>query len=106
MPYPVAASKSSVRTGLAREVARCATDERSQVIWSRSGRTLFFIDRPSQDASDRVVKFDLASGRRAEFSLWRAAWDRTISWCFSRRVADRRCSPFRLPRLRWLTNRQ
>jgi Tol biopolymer transport system component/DNA-binding winged helix-turn-helix (wHTH) protein len=59
---------TSVRTGLAREVARCATDERSQVIWSRTGRTLFFVDRPSQEASDRVVRLDLANGWRADLT--------------------------------------
>ena len=59
---------ASVRTGLARETARCATDERSQVIWSRTGRTLFFLDRPAQDASDRIVRFDLATGRRTDLT--------------------------------------
>jgi Tol biopolymer transport system component/DNA-binding winged helix-turn-helix (wHTH) protein len=59
---------SSVRTGLAREAGRCTTDDRSQVIWSRTDQTLYFVDRPSQQASDRVVRLDLASGRRADLT--------------------------------------
>ena len=58
----------SVRTGLAREVGRCTTDERSQVIWARSGQTLFFVDRPSQDASDRIVRLDLTTGRLSDLT--------------------------------------
>jgi Tol biopolymer transport system component/DNA-binding winged helix-turn-helix (wHTH) protein len=59
---------SSVRTGLAREVARCTTDDRSQVIWARTGQALFFIDRPNQQASNRVVRLDLASGRQSDLT--------------------------------------
>ncbi|HEY3888964.1 MAG TPA: winged helix-turn-helix domain-containing protein [Caulobacteraceae bacterium] len=58
----------SVRTGLAREVARCSTDERSQVVWARSGQTLYFVDRPSQDASDRIVRLDLTTGRLSDLT--------------------------------------
>jgi Tol biopolymer transport system component/DNA-binding winged helix-turn-helix (wHTH) protein len=59
---------SPVRGGAAREVGRCAVDERSQVIWDRSGKTLYFVDRPAQDASDRIVRLDLASGRRTDLT--------------------------------------
>ncbi|MDR3510443.1 MAG: winged helix-turn-helix domain-containing protein [Caulobacteraceae bacterium] len=52
--------------GSAREVGRCQTDERSQVIWAHAGETLFFIDRPGPEASDRIVSLDLATGRRAD----------------------------------------
>lgn len=52
--------------GSPREVGRCQTNERSQVIWARSGETLFFVDRPSPDASDRIVSLDLATGERAD----------------------------------------
>ena len=57
-----------VRDGAAREVARCTTDERSQVIWAQSGEMLFFVDRPSQEASDRIVKLDLATGRTSDLT--------------------------------------
>jgi Tol biopolymer transport system component/DNA-binding winged helix-turn-helix (wHTH) protein len=52
--------------GAPREVGRCQTDERSQVIWARSGETLFFVDRPSPRASDRIVSLNLATGQRAD----------------------------------------
>ncbi|HEX4198978.1 MAG TPA: winged helix-turn-helix domain-containing protein [Caulobacteraceae bacterium] len=57
-----------VRGGAARDVARCAVDERSQVIWDRSGESLYFIDRSGQDASDRIVRLDLATGRRGDLT--------------------------------------
>ncbi len=57
-----------VHGGSSREVARCSTDERSQVIWSRTGESLFFVDRPSQEASNRVVRLDLATGRLSDLT--------------------------------------
>jgi Tol biopolymer transport system component/DNA-binding winged helix-turn-helix (wHTH) protein len=54
--------------GSGREVGRCVVDERSQVIWDRSGKSLYFIDRPAQDASDRIVRLDLATGRRSDLT--------------------------------------
>ncbi len=58
----------SLRAGLAREVGRCATDERSELVWARSGAALFFVDRPNQAASDRVVRLDLTTGRRGDLT--------------------------------------
>ena len=59
---------AAVHGGASREVGRCVTDERSQVIWSRTGDSLFFLDRPQQDASDRIVRLDLTTGRRADLT--------------------------------------
>jgi Tol biopolymer transport system component/DNA-binding winged helix-turn-helix (wHTH) protein len=58
----------SVHGGSAQEVQRCTVDDRSQVIWSRSGESLYFVDRPSPDASDRVVKLDLTTGRTSDLT--------------------------------------
>lgn len=52
--------------GPSREVGRCHSDERSQVAWAASGEGLFFLDRPSAKSVDRVMLFDLASGRASE----------------------------------------
>src|SRR6185437_15722046 len=52
------------RGGDAREVGRCRTDDRTQVAWTHAGDGLYFIDRPSVEAPDRVMRLDLASGRR------------------------------------------
>jgi Tol biopolymer transport system component/DNA-binding winged helix-turn-helix (wHTH) protein len=49
--------------GAPREVGRCQSSERSQVVWARSGGSLFFVDRPAPDASERIVSLDLATGR-------------------------------------------
>lgn len=54
--------------GAPREVGRCQSTERSQVVWSRSGSALFFVDRPSPDASERIVSLDLTTGRREDLT--------------------------------------
>jgi Tol biopolymer transport system component/DNA-binding winged helix-turn-helix (wHTH) protein len=59
---------AAVRGGASRQVGRCITDERSQVIWSRTGDSLFFVDRPRQDASDRIVRLDLTTGARFDLT--------------------------------------
>ncbi len=55
-----------IHGGVAREVGRCQTDDRSQIAWTHAGDGLYFVDRPSPEASDRIVRLDLASGRRAD----------------------------------------
>jgi Tol biopolymer transport system component len=57
-----------VRAGSARQVGRCSSDERSQVAWDRSGGVLYFIDRPNRQASERIVRLDLATGRRSDLT--------------------------------------
>jgi Tol biopolymer transport system component/DNA-binding winged helix-turn-helix (wHTH) protein len=57
---------SPAPAGSPREVGRCQANERSQVIWSRKGDQLFFVDRPSPEASERIVSLDLATGQRAD----------------------------------------
>jgi Tol biopolymer transport system component/DNA-binding winged helix-turn-helix (wHTH) protein len=58
----------AVRLGASHQVGRCITDERSQVVWSRTGDSLFFLDRPRADASDRIVRLDLATGARTDLT--------------------------------------
>jgi Tol biopolymer transport system component/DNA-binding winged helix-turn-helix (wHTH) protein len=55
---------TTVPAGPPRELARCRTDERSHVSWSVSGAELFFLDRPDTKSSDRIMRYDLTSGRR------------------------------------------
>lgn len=57
-----------VSAGAPREVGRCRTNERSQVVWARRGEVLYFVDRPGPEASDRIVSLDLASGRQADLT--------------------------------------
>ncbi|HLI65357.1 MAG TPA: winged helix-turn-helix domain-containing protein [Caulobacteraceae bacterium] len=57
-----------LRDGAARTAGDCITDDRSQVVWSRDGAALFFTDRPNGDAADRIVRLDLASGRRTDLT--------------------------------------
>lgn len=52
-----------VPAGLSREVGRCRSDERSTVVWLPSGKSLFFLDRPNAKSIDRIMLFDLGSGR-------------------------------------------
>ena len=55
-------------TGASHQVGRCQNEERSQVVWARSGQTLFFVDRPASQASERIVRLDLANGARADLT--------------------------------------
>lgn len=57
-----------VLAGSAHELGRCQTDDRSHVVWSASGRELFFLDRPDTKGVDRIMRFDLASGHRSELT--------------------------------------
>lgn len=57
-----------VPAGSPRELGRCQSDERSHVVWSPSGRELFFLDAADTKSVDRVMRFDLASGRRSELT--------------------------------------
>jgi Tol biopolymer transport system component/DNA-binding winged helix-turn-helix (wHTH) protein len=58
----------SVPPGSPRELGRCQTDERSHVTWSASGNELFFLDRPNTRSVDRIMRFDLATGRRTQLT--------------------------------------
>ena len=55
-----------VPAGLSREAGRCRSNERSAVAWSPSGKRLFFLDRPNAKSVDRIMQFDLTSGRTSE----------------------------------------
>ena len=55
-----------VPAGLSREVRRCQSDERSSLSWSPTGKSLFFLDRPNAKSVNRIMQFDLASGRTSE----------------------------------------
>jgi Tol biopolymer transport system component len=57
-----------VPAGAPRELARCRTDERSHVSWSVSGGELFFLDRPDVKSPNRIMRYDLASGRRTDLT--------------------------------------
>jgi Tol biopolymer transport system component/DNA-binding winged helix-turn-helix (wHTH) protein len=63
---PCALMVKQLHDGAARPLGRCLSDERTQVAWARSGEALFFVDRPNASASERIVRFDLATGRRAD----------------------------------------
>lgn len=55
-----------VPAGLAREVGRCRTDERSRADWDRSGEAVYFTDKPDMNSPERVVRLDLATGRTSD----------------------------------------
>ncbi|HLK26088.1 MAG TPA: winged helix-turn-helix domain-containing protein [Caulobacteraceae bacterium] len=55
-----------LQDGASRVLGRCLSDERTELTWARSGESLFFVDRPNASSSERIVKLDLASGRRAD----------------------------------------
>jgi Tol biopolymer transport system component/DNA-binding winged helix-turn-helix (wHTH) protein len=50
--------------GLAREVGRCQGAERSRAAWSAAGDALLFSDAVTSTAPGRIVRLDLATGRR------------------------------------------
>jgi Tol biopolymer transport system component len=54
--------------GAAREVARCRIAPRSHVVWSASGRELFFQDSVDANGALRIMRFDLASGRHSQLA--------------------------------------
>jgi len=58
----------SVPPGSPRELGRCQTEERTHVTLSASGNELFFLDRPDTRSVDRIMRFDLASGRRTQLT--------------------------------------
>src|SRR5579872_123680 len=49
-------------------LGRCQTDERSEVVWSRAGDVLYFVDRPSRSASERIMRLVIATGARSDFT--------------------------------------
>ena len=53
-----------VPAGLATEVGRCLTAERSQIKWNPSSNSLLFEDATTGGESLRIFSLDLASGRR------------------------------------------
>jgi Tol biopolymer transport system component/DNA-binding winged helix-turn-helix (wHTH) protein len=54
-----------VPAGLAREVGRCRTAERSQVVWNGSANSLLLVDAATMGAPVRIFSLDLNSGRGA-----------------------------------------
>ncbi|HLY57018.1 MAG TPA: winged helix-turn-helix domain-containing protein [Stellaceae bacterium] len=54
---------TGVPAGPARELGSCRTDERSHVVWSPSGRELYLLDRADLRSPERIMRFDLATGR-------------------------------------------
>jgi Tol biopolymer transport system component/DNA-binding winged helix-turn-helix (wHTH) protein len=56
----------AVPAGLASEVGRCRTAERSPVVWNGSTNRLFLVDAPATGLSLRIFSLDLASGRMAQ----------------------------------------
>jgi Tol biopolymer transport system component len=57
---------TSVPAGPARQIGRCKTEERAQVLWSRAGRELYLRDRPDHHSPARLFRIDLETGRRSE----------------------------------------
>ncbi|HEX5281369.1 MAG TPA: winged helix-turn-helix domain-containing protein [Micropepsaceae bacterium] len=55
-----------VPAGLAREVARCITEERSRADWDAAGQAVYFSDSPARDAAQRIYRLDIATGQRSE----------------------------------------
>jgi DNA-binding winged helix-turn-helix (wHTH) protein/WD40 repeat protein len=55
-----------VPSGVAREVGRCLSEERSRADWDISGQAIYFADRPAKGATSRIYKLDIATGRRSE----------------------------------------
>jgi Tol biopolymer transport system component/DNA-binding winged helix-turn-helix (wHTH) protein len=54
--------------GSPHEVAPCRTAERSHVVWSASGRELFFLEPADANGNERIMRFDLATGRRSQLT--------------------------------------
>ena len=54
-----------VPAGSPRELGRCRNAERSHLAWAHSGDELFFLDSDAASSPQRVMRFDLATGRRA-----------------------------------------
>jgi len=54
--------------GSPHEVARCRTAERTHVAWAASGKELFFQEAIDANGDDRVMRFDLATGRRVQLA--------------------------------------
>jgi Tol biopolymer transport system component/DNA-binding winged helix-turn-helix (wHTH) protein len=54
--------------GAPHELARCRTDDRSGIVWSKSGEALFFVDRADSKSPDRIMRLDPESGQRAQLT--------------------------------------
>ena len=54
-----------VPAGLATQLGRCLSAERSQVLWNPSANSLFFLDAAKTGASMQIFSLDLANGRGA-----------------------------------------
>lgn len=54
-----------VPAGNEHEVAHCQTNESSRVIWGKDG-ALYFSDAPVAAQTSRIVRFDLATGKRSD----------------------------------------
>lgn len=54
--------------GSPREVTRCHTDERSQVVWAVDSKHLYFIDRAAPSSHDRIMRLDLETGLRTQLT--------------------------------------
>jgi DNA-binding winged helix-turn-helix (wHTH) protein/Tol biopolymer transport system component len=57
-----------VPAGLTREIARCLTEERTRADWDLDGRAIYFSDRPAKDVPARIVRLDIATGRRSDLT--------------------------------------
>lgn len=54
-----------VPAGTEREVTHCKTNENTRVAWGKDG-ALYFADAPAANQTSRIVKFDLATGKRSD----------------------------------------
>ncbi|HVT26167.1 MAG TPA: winged helix-turn-helix domain-containing protein [Rhizomicrobium sp.] len=54
-----------VPAGNEQEVAHCKTNESSRVAWGKDG-ALYFSDAPAANQTSRIVRFDLATGKRSD----------------------------------------
>ncbi|HVZ68140.1 MAG TPA: winged helix-turn-helix domain-containing protein [Rhizomicrobium sp.] len=54
-----------VPAGTTHEVTHCRTNEDTRVVWSADG-SLYFPDAPAAGQTSRIVRFDLATGKRSD----------------------------------------
>lgn len=57
-----------VPSGLAREVGRCLSEERSRADWDIGGLVVYFSDRPAKGQSSRIYRLEIATGKRTELT--------------------------------------
>ncbi len=57
-----------VPAGLAREIGRCLTEERSRADWDANGQAVYLSDRTTKDSPSHIFRFDVATGARIELT--------------------------------------